>query len=140
MIEEFKKFALKGNVVDLAIGVIIGAAFGKIVESMMGDVIMPIISLITGGGVDYSNLYFVLSGKVAAGTSYLEAKKVAVVLGWGQFITVAINFLIVAWVLFLAVRAINKMKTEEKAAPAAPPPPSAEEKLLGEIRDLLAKK
>ena len=140
MIEEFKKFAMKGNVVDLAIGVIIGAAFGKIVESMIGDVIMPIISLMTGGGVDFSNLYLVLSGKVAAGTSYLEAKKTAVVLGYGQFLTIAINFLIVAWVLFLVVRAMNKLKTQEKAAPASPPPPSAQEKLLEEIRDLLAKK
>ena len=111
MLEEFKKFALRGNVVDLAVGVIIGAAFGTIVTSLVGDVIMPIIGAITGG-LDFSNYYLPLSAKVQAGLSYADAKKQGAVLGWGQFLTVALNFLIIAWVLFLAIRGINKLKKE----------------------------
>ena len=136
MLEEFKKFALRGNVVDLAVGVIIGAAFGAIVTSLVGDVIMPIIGAITGG-LDFSNYYLPLSAKVQAGLSYADAKKQGAVLGWGQFLTVALNFLIIAWVLFLAIRGINKLKKEESPAPAAGPTP--EVKLLTEIRDLLKK-
>ena len=120
MLEEFKKFALRGNVVDLAVGVIIGAAFGTIVTSLVGDVIMPIIGAITGG-LDFSNYYLPLSAKVQAGLSYADAKKQGAVLGWGQFLTVALNFLIIAWVLFLAIRGINKLKKEEsfRASPRA---------------------
>ena len=136
MLEEFKKFALRGNVVDLAVGVIIGAAFGTIVTSLVSDLIMPIIGAITGG-LDFSNYYLPLSAKVQAGLSYADAKKQGAVLGWGQFLTVALNFLIIAWVLFLAIRGINKLKKEESSAP--PPGPTPEVKLLIEIRDLLKK-
>jgi large conductance mechanosensitive channel len=101
-----KKFALRGNVVDLAIGVIIGAAFGKIVESIVCDLFMPIIGAVTGG-LDFSNYYFPLSGKVPGGMAYAEAKKQGAVLGWGNFVTVAINFMIIAWVLFLVVKGNN---------------------------------
>jgi len=135
MIEEFKKFALRGNVVDLAVGVIIGAAFGAIVASMVADIIMPIVGALTGG-LDFSNYFISLSKNVNA-TAYVDAKKQGAVLGYGQFLTVAINFIIIAFVLFLAIRAINKMKKEEPAA--APPEPTAEVKLLTEIRDALKK-
>jgi len=136
MLEEFKKFALKGNVVDLAIGVIIGAAFGKIVESLVGDVFMPIIGAITGG-LDFSN-YFIPLSSVTANT-LAEARKQGAVLAWGSFVTVAINFLIVAWVLFLAVKVINRLKHQEAQKPSTPPL-SRQEVLLEEIRDILAKK
>jgi large conductance mechanosensitive channel len=135
MLDEFKKFAMRGNVVDLAIGVIIGAAFGAIVSSLVNDVIMPVIGAVTGG-LDFSNYYTALSAKVQAGLSYADAKKQGAVLGWGQFLTVTLNFLIIAWVLFLAVRGINKLKVEAPPAPAGPTP---EVKLLTEIRDLLKK-
>jgi large conductance mechanosensitive channel len=137
MLQEFKDFAMKGNVVDLAIGVIIGGAFGKIVESMVADIIMPIIGAIFGN-VDFSNLYTSLGAKVTAGMSYADAKKAGAVLGWGQFMTYVVNFLIVAWVLFLVIKAMNSMKKAEAAAP--PPPPPAQEVLLGQIRDLLSKR
>lgn len=136
MLEEFKKFAMRGNVVDLAVGVIIGVAFGAIVTSLVNDIIMPVIGAITGG-LDFSNYYAALSSKVQAGASYADAKKQGAVLGWGQFLTVTLNFLIVAWVLFLVIKGINKMKKEEPAPP--PPGPSDEVKLLTEIRDLLKK-
>lgn len=135
MFEEFKKFALKGNVVDLAVGVIIGAAFSQIVSSLVADVVMPIIGFVTGG-LDFSNYFFQLTGTQAA--TYADAKAAGATIGYGQFLTVALNFMIVAWVLFLAVRGINRMrkKEEEKPAPEVP----RNEKLLEEIRDLLAKK
>jgi large conductance mechanosensitive channel len=136
MLEEFKKFALRGNVVDLAIGVIIGAAFGKIVESLVGDVFMPIIGAITGG-LDFSNYFIPLSSSVTANT-LAEARKQGAVLAWGSFVTVAINFLIVAWVLFLAVKVINQLKHQEAQKPSTPL--SRQEVLLEEIRDILAKK
>jgi large conductance mechanosensitive channel len=135
MLEEFKKFALRGNVIDLAVGVIIGAAFGSIVTSIVGDIIMPIIGAITGG-LDFSNYYLPLSAKAQLGLSYIDAKKQGAVLGWGQFLTVALNFLIVAWVLFIAIKAINKINKNE---PAPPPGPTPEVRLLTEIRDLLKK-
>jgi large conductance mechanosensitive channel len=135
MLEEFRKFAMRGNVVDLAVGVIIGAAFGAIVTSIVNDVVMPVIGAITGG-LDFSNYYLALSSKIQPGLSYADAKKQGAVLGWGQFLTVALNFLIIAWVLFLAIKGINRLKREEPAAPAAPEPP-ADIKLLTEIRDLL---
>src|SRR6188768_2145901 len=120
MLDDFKKFIVRGNVVDLAVGVIIGVAFGAIVTSLVADVIMPIIGAITGG-LDFSNYYTALSSKVQPGLSYADAKKQGAVLGWGQFLTVALNFLIVAWVLFMAIRGINKLKKEEPApAPAGP--------------------
>jgi large conductance mechanosensitive channel len=138
MLKEFREFAMKGNVMDLAIGVIIGAAFGKIVESLVGDIVMPIIGMF--GTVDFSNMYVVLKGTVPSGASLAEAKKAGVVLGYGNFITFAINFLIIAFALFLVVKAINRAKRkEETAAPAAPPPPTRDQELLSEIRDLLKK-
>jgi large conductance mechanosensitive channel len=137
MLQEFKEFAMKGNVVDLAIGVIIGGAFGKIVESMVADIIMPLIGMF--GNFDFSNLYLKLSSTpIPAGTGYADAKKLGAVLGYGQFITFIVNFLIIAWVLFLVVKAMNQMKKAEPApAPAAPPEPSDEVKLLTQIRDAL---
>lgn len=139
MLQEFKEFAMKGNVLDLAIGVIIGAAFGKIVESFVGDIIMPIIGMF--GTVDFSNLYIVLKGSVPAGASLADAKKAGVVLGYGNFVTIAINFLIIAWALFMVVKGVNRVKRAEAAAPApaAPPPPTRDQELLSEIRDLLKK-
>lgn len=134
MLEEFKKFAMRGNVIDLAIGVIIGAAFGAIVSSLVNDVVMPIIGAITGG-LDFSNYYLPLSSKVQSGLAYADAKKQGAVLGWGQFLTAALNFLIIAWVLFLAIKGINQLKKEEPLALAAGPTP--EVKILTEIRDLL---
>ena len=136
MLKEFREFAMKGNVVDLAVGVIIGAAFGAIVASLVGDIIMPIIGAITGG-LDFSNYYTALSAKVQSGIAYADAKKQGAVLGWGQFLTIALNFTIVAWVLFMAIKGMNKLKTNEPAPP--PPGPTAEVKLLTEIRDLLKK-
>src|SRR6266487_3857283 len=118
MLEEFKKFAMRGNVVDLAVGVIIGAAFGAIVTSIVGDVIMPIIGAVTGG-LDFSNHFIPLSKSVTA-TTLAEAKKQGAVLAWGNFITVVINFLIVAWVLFLVVRALNRLMAKEAEKPAKP--------------------
>ena len=136
MLEEFKKFALRGNVVDLAVGVIIGAAFGLIVSSMVGDIIMPIIGAVTGG-LDFSNYYLPLSSAVKTGLPLAEAKKAGAVLAYGNFLTVTLNFLIIAFVLFIAIRAINKLMKKEEAKPAEPSP---SEKLLTEIRDLLARK
>jgi large conductance mechanosensitive channel len=132
MLEEFKKFALRGNVVDLAIGVIIGAAFSGIVNSLVGDVIMPIIGAVTGG-IDFSNYYIPLSSKVTA-TSLVEAKKQGAVLAWGSFLTITLNFIIIAFVLFLVIRAINQFSRKE--AEKAPTPTKTEE-LLTEIRDQL---
>lgn len=141
MLEEFKQFALKGNVVDLAIGVIIGGAFGKIVDSMVGDVIMPVVGAITGG-LDFSNKFVLLKsllGDAAAPATYAKAKEVGATLGYGQFLTVTLNFLIVAFVLFLVVKLMNRLKRQEAAAPPPPPAPNKTEALLEEIRDLLKK-
>lgn len=138
MLEEFKKFALRGNVVDLAVAVIIGAAFGAIVTSLVNDLIMPVIGAITGG-LDFSNYYTALSAKIGPGLSYADAQKQGAVLGWGHFLTVSLNFLIIAWALFMAIRGINRLKRQEASAPApAPTPtPTPEVMLLTEIRDLL---
>ena len=132
LFEEFKKFAFKGNVVDLAIGVIIGAAFGAIVNSLVADVLMPIIGAITGG-LDFSNYFIPLSSRVTA-DSLAEAKKQGAVFAWGNFITLVINFIIIAFVLFLAIKAMNRMLRSEAAKP---PAPTKQEELLMEIRDLL---
>lgn len=136
MLDEFKKFAMRGNVIDLAVGVIIGAAFGAIVTSLVGDVVMPIVGAITGG-LDFSNYYTALSDKVQPGLAYADAKKQGAVLGWGQFLTAALNFLLIAWVLFMAIKGINRLKKQEPAPP--PPEPSPEVKVLTEIRELLKK-
>ena len=137
MMAEFREFAMKGNVMDLAVGVIIGGAFGKIVDSLVGDVIMPVISALLGGRFDFSNL-FVALGKVPDGTAMtLEAvKKAGVpVFAYGSFITILINFIILAFVILMMVTMMNRWK--EQPAPAAPAAPPAQEVLLGEIRDLL---
>ena len=138
MLQEFKAFAVKGNVVDLAVAVIIGAAFGKIVESLVQDVIMPIVGKIFGG-LDFSNYYLPLSSKVQMGLGYEDAKKAGAVLGYGNFFTALLSFLIIAWVLFMVVKGINRMKLAPQP-PAAPAPPTKEEVLLTEIRDLLARR
>ena len=136
MLEDFKKFVMRGNVVDLAIGVVIGAAFGAIVSSLVADVIMPVIGAITGG-LDFSNHFVRLSSKVTA-NSLVEAKKQGAVLAWGNFLTIVINFLIIAFVLFLVIKAITRIqKQQAKQEAAAPPPQSKEVELLSEIRDVL---
>jgi large conductance mechanosensitive channel len=135
MLQEFKEFAMKGNVVDLAIGVIIGGAFGKLVSSVVDDILMPIVAYLTGG-VDFSNKFIQLAG--APATTFAAAKEAGATIGYGSFISLVINFLIVAWILFMIVKAMNSMKKAEAAAPAPAAPP-AQEVLLGEIRDLLAK-
>ena len=134
MLGEFKKFALRGNVIDLAVGVIIGAAFNSIVTSLVADVVMPVIGAVTGG-LDFSNYFIALSDAVTA-NSYLDAKKQGAVVGYGQFLTAATNFVIVAFVLFLAIKAINKIEKQEQAAKEIP----ADVKLLTEIRDLLTRR
>lgn len=137
MLKEFRDFAMKGNVVDLAVGVIIGAAFGAIVSSMVADIIMPIIGAATGG-LDFSNYFTGLSKSVTA-TNLADAKKQGAVLAWGNFLTLTLNFVIVAFVLFMVIRVMNKVKRKEEAKPAEPAKPSAEVTLLSEIRDLLKK-
>jgi large conductance mechanosensitive channel len=136
MLKEFRDFAMKGNVVDLAVGVIIGAAFGAIVGSLVNDIIMPVIGAF--GSLDFSNYFLALSKNVTA-TNLADAKKQGAVLAYGSFITLAVNFIIVAIVLFLVIRFMNKLKRHEEAKPAEPPKPSAEVVLLTEIRDLLKK-
>ena len=128
VISEFKAFAVKGNVVDMAVGIIIGAAVGKIVSSFVGDVIMPPLGLLIGG-VDFSDLAVTL--KAGEGTTP------AVMLAYGKFIQSVIDFIIVAFAIFMGVKAINRLKREEAVAPTVPPVPTKEEVLLGEIRDLL---
>ena len=135
VLKEFREFALKGNVVDLAIGFIIGAAFSGLVQSVVNDLIMPIIGRVTGG-LDFSQMYWQLSGAPAA--TLEQARESGATLAYGNFVTLLINFLIVAWVLFMVVKAMNRLKRQPPPAEAAPPP--REEVLLGEIRDLLAKK
>jgi large conductance mechanosensitive channel len=131
MLEEFKKFALRGNAVDLAIGVIIGAAFGAIVNSVVGDILSPVIGAVTGG-FDFSNYFVPLSSKVTA-DSLVEAKKQGAVLAWGNFLTVVINFVIIAWILFIVVKLMNQIILSEPKAPVL----TKQEMLLTEIRDLL---
>lgn len=140
MFKEFKEFALKGNLIDMAVAFVMGAAFTKLSTSFIEDLVMPVVGKITGG-VDFSNKFIALSDAVTA-TSLMEAKKQGAVLSYGNFITIGINFVIVAFVMFLVVKAINKAKAlaEKNAAPAGPPEPSVQEKLLTEIRDLLKTK
>src|ERR1700740_126401 len=133
MLKEFREFAMKGNVVDLAVGVIIGAAFGGIVTSLVGDIIMPVIGATTGG-LDFSNYFPPLSKAVTAG-NLADAKKQGAVLAWGNFLTLTLNFIIIAFVLFMVIRAMTQLKRKDEAAP--PPKPTREEELLTEIRDLL---
>ena len=141
MLNEFKQFAMRGNVVDLAVGVIIGAAFGKIVDSLVKDVIMPPIGLILGK-VDFSNLFLVMRDGAQPGP-YLSVdaaqKAGAVTLNYGIFLNTMISFVIVAWAVFMVIKAMNKLKRDEPAAPAAPAEPPEEVQLLREIRDSLKK-
>ncbi|HMN39973.1 MAG TPA: large conductance mechanosensitive channel protein MscL [Phycisphaerales bacterium] len=141
MVKEFKEFALKGNMLDLAVAVIIGGAFGGIVKSLIDDVIMPPVGLALGK-VDFKNLYYPLSDKVAAGLDLEAARKAGPVVAYGNFITVTINFIILAFIIFLVVKAFNtaKKRFEAQKPAAAPAGPTAEQKLLTEIRDLLAKR
>jgi large conductance mechanosensitive channel len=138
MLKEFREFAMRGNVVDLAIGVIIGVAFGAVVQSLVGDIIMPVIGAITGG-IDFSNYFVPLSSKVTAAT-LTEAKKQGAVLAWGNFLTLVINFIIIAWVMFLTVKAMNRLQRKEAAEPEKAPAPTRSEVLLTEIRDTLKQK
>ena len=141
MLKEFKDFAMRGNVVDMAVGIIIGAAFGGIVTSFVGDVLMPILGLFVGG-VDFSNQYLLLKEGTTPGpyASLAAAREAgAVAIGFGVLINTVVNFLIVAFALFLLIKAVNAGKKQEAAAPA-PPPPSKEAVLLTEIRDLLARR
>ena len=133
---EFKEFAVKGNVMDLAVGVIIGGAFGKIVDSVVGDLIMPLISKVTGG-LDFSNYFIPLAGQTA--NTLVEAKKAGAVFAYGNFITVAINFIILALIIFLMIKQINRLKKEAPVVVAAPAPTPEDVVLLREIRDSLKK-
>jgi large conductance mechanosensitive channel len=137
VLKEFREFAVRGSVVDLAVGVIIGAAFNGIVQSTVGDIFMPLISSVTGG-LDFSNYFLPLSSDVTAST-LAEAKKQGAVLAWGNFLTIALNFLIVAWVLFWVVKGINRLRAIEAREPerAKASAPTREESLLMEIRDVL---
>jgi large conductance mechanosensitive channel len=151
ILREFKEFALRGNVADLAIGVIIGAAFGKIVTALVEDIIMPPLGLLVGN-LNFTNLYVPLADRVVQAQKAFagahpglklplaDAQKAGPVLAWGDFVTISLNFLIVAFCIFLMVKGMNAMKRREQAKPSLPPAPSAEEKLLTEIRDLLKNK
>ena len=131
MLKEFREFAVKGNVVDLAVGVIIGGAFGKIVDSVVGDLIMPLVGKLLGG-LDFSNYFIPLAGQTA--TNLADAKKAGAVFAYGNFITVAINFVILAFIIFMMVRQINRLRSQTPPPPAAPP---EDIQLLREIRDSL---
>ena len=139
MLKEFKEFAAKGNMLDMAVGIVIGAAFATIISSLVNDIIMPPIGMVLGG-VDFSELFVVIGqGDPAGPYATLAAAKEsgAVTINWGLFVNALITFVIIAFALFMVIKGFNSMKREEEAAPAAPPEPSAEEKLLTEIRDLL---
>lgn len=145
-LQEFQKFAVKGNMIDLAVGVIIGAAFGKIIDSLVKDVIMPVVAFVLGGEVNFSNQFWVLrmpEGYAGPQTHEELAKAGAVVLSWGNFLTIFINFILLAFVVFLMVKAVNaareRLTRQEEAAPAAPAPTPEDIALLREIRDLLKK-
>lgn len=141
MISEFRSFIAKGNVIDLAVGIIIGAAFTGIVKSLVDDIVMPIVGAITGGGFDFSNYFLPLSSAVTA-PSLAAAREQGAVFAYGNFITVLINFVILAFIIFLMVKAVNKMRLadEKKSAEEAPAPPPADIQLLSEIRDILKAK
>jgi large conductance mechanosensitive channel len=140
IIQEFKEFAIKGNMMDLAIGVIIGGAFGKIIDSLVKDIIMPLISVITGGGVDFTQKFIVLGDNPNNLQSLAELTKAGInVLTYGNFLTIFINFIILAWVVFLMVKVMNRMRKQEEAAPTAPAATPEDIQLLREIRDELKK-
>ena len=137
MLQEFKEFAVKGNAIDLAVGVIVGAAFGKIVDSIVGDLIMPVIGKIIGG-LDFSSYYIPLAGQ-AAGLTLEEAKKTGAVFAYGNFITILVNFIILAFIIFMMVKQINRLKKEAPPAPEEPAVTPEDIVLLREIRDSLKK-
>lgn len=141
MLKEFKEFALKGNLVDMAIAFVMGGAFGKVVSAFIDGMVMPLVGMIQGK--DFNNLYVGLNEATqqasANGVSLEKAKEVGPVFAYGQFITVAIQFIIVAFVMFMVIKAMNKMKKKQEEAPTAPPEPSSTDKLLAEIRDALKK-
>ncbi len=138
IVQEFKEFALKGNMMDLAIGVIIGGAFGKIIDSLVKDILMPLISVITGGGVDFTQKFFILGDNPNNLLSLDALQKAGVnVLTYGNFLTILLNFLILAWVVFLLVKVMNRMRKQEEPAPAATP---EDIELLREIRDELKRR
>jgi len=137
MLKEFRDFAVKGNVIDLAVGIIIGAAFGKIVDSLVNDVVMPAINAMVGGRVDFTNQYVVLSGSVPAGTPLAAARTSAVVMAWGNFVTILLNFVILAFVIFWMIKAVNRVRAGLDAT--APPTPE-DVVLLREIRDELKRR
>jgi len=137
MLKEFRDCAFKGNVIDLAVGIIIGAAFGKIVDSLVNDVVMPAINAMVGGRVDFTNQYVVLSGSVPAGTPLAAARTSAVVMAWGNFVTILLNFVILAFVIFWMIKAVNRVRAGLDAA--APPVPE-DVVLLREIRDELKRR
>ncbi|QMU26500.1 large conductance mechanosensitive channel protein MscL [Adhaeribacter radiodurans] len=136
MLKEFKEFAMRGNVIDLAVGVIIGAAFGRIVDSVVNDLVMPLVGKVIGD-VDFSNLYIALSDKITEGMALADAKKLGPVFAWGNFITILINFIILAFIIFLVVKGMNTLTRRKIAAPFIPPAPTKEEVLLTEMRELL---
>lgn len=142
MLKEFKEFAMRGNVVDMGVGIVIGAAFGAVVTSFVGDVLMPVLGMLTGG-VDFSNLFLLLrEGKTAAPYASLAAAREAgaVVVGYGALVNTAVNFAIVAFALFLLIKGVASTKRQEATTPPPPAPPSKEEILLAQIRDLLARR
>jgi large conductance mechanosensitive channel len=139
IVQEFREFAVKGNVIDLAVGVIIGAAFGRIVDSLVKDVIMPLVNAMFGGAVDFSNKYWVLSGDVPPGAPLDAAQKTGVVFAWGNFVTVLLNFIILAFVIFWMVRTVNRVKRRYEAVPPAVGP-AEDVVLLREIRDELKRR
>ncbi len=138
MLQEFKEFALKGNVVDMAVGIVIGGAFGTIISSLVNDIIMPPIGLLLGD-VDFANIMLILKGEGPYPSVEAAQEAGAVTMNVGLFVNAVISFLIVAWALFIVIKGVNKMKREEEAAPPAPAEPPRNEVLLEEIRDLLAK-
>jgi large conductance mechanosensitive channel len=137
MLKEFKEFAMRGNVMDLAVGVIIGAAFGKIVDSVVNDLIMPLIGKAIGN-VDFSNLYVPLNDAITPGLTLVEARKLGPVFAYGSFLTILIDFLILAFIIFLLIRGMNRLMRAKADSPAVPPAPTKEEVLLTEIRDILS--
>ena len=137
ILKEFREFAVKGNVIDLAVGIIIGGAFGRIVDSLVKDVVMPLINAMLGGAVDFSNKYWVLSGNVSPGASLDAAQKSGVVFAWGNFITVLLNFIILAFVIFWMVKAVNRVRANLDPVAAATPEDVV---LLREIRDELKRR
>ncbi len=141
VVSEFRSFIAKGNVIDLAVGIIIGGAFTGIVNSLVNDIVMPVVGAITGGGFDFSNYFLPLSSAVTAST-LAQAREQGAVFAYGSFITVMINFVILAWIIFLMVKGVNRLRAMEEKKPAdeAPAPPPADIQLLSEIRDLLKTK